>query len=295
MNNPLVSVIIPAYNASSTIVRSVESVTGQTFTNREIIIVDDGSTDNLLEVLEPYPVRIVSQANMGAAAARNHGSRVAKGDLLAFLDADDFWHPRKLQKQVDAMKKYPDARYCVTNSCKLTLCDLDSGAQWAPTSEDSALELLDFPVVFANPYFGTPGVLMPKDLFESKGGFNENLVTAEDVDLWLRAAYGGFVLKVPEVLFCIVLTESGLSAKFLDRTYYDNVQVINQFCKRYPDFMQAHQRVVSDSYARVYCDWGSAALSRREFSLAKEKLILSIKSKPTFRSLYLLSKTLFSK
>lgn len=295
MTQPLVSIIIPAYNSASTIARAIDSVNLQTFKHREIVVIDDGSTDNLGEVLAPYQVRLVTQSNMGAAAARNNGSRVANGDLLAFLDADDFWHPEKLRKQVAAMKQHPDARYCVTNSCKLSLHDLKNGVQWGPSIRSDRLELIDFPDVFARPYFGTPGVLMPKALFEAKGGFNENLVTAEDVDLWLRAAYGGFILKIPEVLFCIVLTESGLSAKFLDRTYYDNVQVINQFCKMYPEFIQAYRRVVSDSYARVYCDWGSAALSRKEFSLAKEKLILSIRSRPTFRSLYLLSKTLFSK
>ncbi|MEP3685462.1 MAG: glycosyltransferase family A protein [Ekhidna sp.] len=288
----MVSVIIPAYNAASTIGRAVKSVTDQTFNRLEIIVVNDGSTDDIFEALEPYQVHVVNQSNQGAAAARNHGGRVASGELLAFLDADDFWHPDKLRKQVYAMQKHPTARYCVTDSCKVSSLTQEITNQWSNSIDSFESELIEFPSVFKNPYFGTPGVLMPKALFESTGGFNENLTTAEDVDLWLRAAYGGVVLKIPEILFYIVRTKNSLSGRFLDRTYCDNIIVIDQFCDNYPEFLEEHRDAVNSARARVFCDWGSEALSRGDVPLAKEKLALSIKAKLGFRSLYLFGKTL---
>jgi glycosyltransferase involved in cell wall biosynthesis len=294
MKDPLVSVIIPVYNSASTVVRSITSVLEQTFTHREIIVVDDGSTDNLLEVLSPYDVRIVRQSNSGASAARNHGCSIAKGEFLAFLDADDFWHPDKLRQQIYAMKKGPTARYCVTESCRVFSSNPNIKDFWPENKGYLQAEVINFPRVFESPYFGTPGVVMPKSIFESCGGFNENLITAEDVDLWLRAAYGGFVLKIPEILFCVVSNENSLSAKFLDRTFIDNIHVITQFCKSHPEFMESYKKAVNIANSRVYCDWGSAALTRGDIVLAKEKLTLSIKAKPTVRSLYLFSKALLS-
>ncbi|ROQ42890.1 glycosyltransferase involved in cell wall biosynthesis [Marinobacter sp. 3-2] len=292
MDAPKVSVIIPAFNAATTIGRALKSVMSQTYRNFEIVVVNDGSTDDLVAALKPFPVRLLNQANAGAASARNHGSRVATGDLIAFLDADDFWHPEKLKKQIQAFRQNPEVRYCVTDSLQVSSENWSDLVLRENGSECPNCELIDFPSVFANPYFGTPGVLIPRRIFQSVGGFNENLTTAEDVDLWLRAAYGGTVARVPEVLFYVVRSRGSLSGRFVDRTYEDNIRVIQEFCELRPEFLQRHRDTVNVANARVYCDWGSEALSRRDRVLAREKLALSIKAKPTLRSLYLFSKAL---
>ncbi len=107
---PRVSVIIPAYNASATVCTAVDSALGQTFTNHEVIVVDDGSTDATRSRLDGYGSRIryVYQQNQERSAARNNGIRHARGDLLAFLDADDYWAPHKLEKQVTLLDAHPD-------------------------------------------------------------------------------------------------------------------------------------------------------------------------------------------
>src|SRR3954468_20412746 len=109
-----VSVIIPVYNGSNEIRRSVESVLAQSRRPAEIIIVDDGSTDGTAELVQGYgpAVRLVRQVNAGAAAARNCGARHASGDWLAFLDHDDEWLPNKLDLQAQALEADPAARLC---------------------------------------------------------------------------------------------------------------------------------------------------------------------------------------
>jgi glycosyltransferase involved in cell wall biosynthesis len=106
---PQVSVIIPAYNGDRYIVQAVESVLGQTFTDLEIIVVDDGSSDRTYQVLQPYLDRIsyIYQENQGVAAARNRGIKEAKGDLIAFLDQDDFFLSDKLASQVALFRSSP--------------------------------------------------------------------------------------------------------------------------------------------------------------------------------------------
>ncbi|MBD0341043.1 MAG: glycosyltransferase family 2 protein, partial [Microcoleus sp. Co-bin12] len=106
---PLVSVIIPVYNGSRYIVQAVESALAQTFTNLEIIVVDDGSTDSTHQVLQPYldRIRYIYQENQGAAIARNRACHLAKGEFLAFLDADDYFLPSKLEKQVACFEADP--------------------------------------------------------------------------------------------------------------------------------------------------------------------------------------------
>lgn len=110
--NPLVSVIIPTYNRAQTIIRSIRSVLNQSYQNYEIIVVDDGSTDNTEEVImkmNSQKIKYIKHShNKGAAAARNTGIKAAKGEYIAFQDSDDEWHPDKLKKQVEIIIKLPN-------------------------------------------------------------------------------------------------------------------------------------------------------------------------------------------
>jgi glycosyltransferase involved in cell wall biosynthesis len=107
---PLISVVIPAYNAERYVLQAIDSVVRQSHAAFEILVIDDGSTDRSGEVARSYPdsrVRVVRQPNAGPAAARNHGVQLARGELLAFLDADDLWEPRKLELQWEALRAAP--------------------------------------------------------------------------------------------------------------------------------------------------------------------------------------------
>src|SRR5271166_3440985 len=105
-----VSVVVPAYQSSRTIARAVDSLLCQTRPPGEILVVNDGSTDDLLDTLEPYggQIRLIAKPNGGAASARNLGIESVKGEIVAFLDADDFWEPGKLEHQLAILEAHPE-------------------------------------------------------------------------------------------------------------------------------------------------------------------------------------------
>src|SRR5436305_1935247 len=108
INQPLVSVVMPAFNAEAFVAEGIESVLAQDYECVEVIVVDDGSTDNTSAVASRYPVKCIAQKNSGIAAARNAGVAVSRGSLVAFLDADDIWLPGKLSTQVAYLLKHPE-------------------------------------------------------------------------------------------------------------------------------------------------------------------------------------------
>src|SRR5262245_16589489 len=160
-----VSVIIPAYNHSRYIGKAIESVLRQTLPAREVIIVDDGSTDATDEVLARYQnrIRVKRQRNSGVAAARNCGAEIATGDLLAFLDADDMWLPRKLELQVERFAKGIDLGivHCGTEDIDdrgQALCQHLDGLEGVVFRE---LLLLRRPVILG----GGSGIVIPRAVF----------------------------------------------------------------------------------------------------------------------------------
>ena len=116
MNNPIVSVIIPAYNVEKYIRNAIDSVLGQTYKDIEIIVVDDGSTDGTKKSLEPYikdnKIIYLYQNNRGLSGARNSGIKTAKGEYIALLDADDLFYPSKIEKQLIYMENNKDCDFC---------------------------------------------------------------------------------------------------------------------------------------------------------------------------------------
>lgn len=207
-STPLVSVIIPAFNTARYIAEAIESVLAQTYSRHEIIVSDDGSTDKTREVLEPFKekVRYLYQENRGVSAARNLGVRFAKGDLIAFLDADDVWLPRRLEKQMGFLEKHPDVSM-VFADCELfsrsgtvagsflgekkCFGNFIGGERVIP---DAFERLLD------ENYIPTSTVILKRGSFQGVGGFDESLRSVEDRDLWLRIAVKHPVGCVPDVL-----------------------------------------------------------------------------------------------
>jgi glycosyltransferase involved in cell wall biosynthesis len=192
----MVSVIIPAYNAGECIGRAIESVLGQSYPEYEIVVVDDGSTDNTAEIVRQYgdKVRYIYQKNAGVAVARNAGIAVARGDWIAFLDADDEWLPNKLKAQMDLLARNPELRWCGANRFQ------SDGTRKAPVgSSDIIAQALGtsdaFPSYFAAAASGvcniqTSTLVVRKRIFAQLGGFDPNReVMDEDLDMWLRIAH----------------------------------------------------------------------------------------------------------
>ena len=298
MSDPVVSVIIPAYNTAPTLPRALDSVFSQTQTAArcEIIIVDDGSVDDIVRALEPYRdrVQLFRQTNAGASSARNNGARHATGKYLAFLDADDFWHPRKLELQLAAFRARPEISLCWVKAARWS--EAGPHALADPPAELSQPEYVsDFREIFMAPYFGTPGVMMPRDVFTRLGGFREDLDSAEDIDLWLRATYGNVAARIPASLFFMVTSPTSLTALQKDKAFKNNLRVIDDFCRANPEFARREPAAVRHARAKVYENWGSAELLRGNPALARTLLTRSMCNRANLRVLMLLSKALIAR
>ena len=196
-----VSVIIPAYNCDRYIVRAVESVLGQTYQNWEIIVVDDGSTDNTRQVLSPYLdlIQYIYQDNQGAAIARNRACKLAKGEFLAFLDADDFFLPEKLEKQVACFDA--DSTLDLVQTGWVIVGKNDEGIYGVkPWEEEPKLDLEAF--VFYKSVRPS-AMMLRREWWERLGGFDHRLPPTEDLDFVLRLGLKGCKsVWLREILTC---------------------------------------------------------------------------------------------
>lgn len=196
MSSPVVSVIIPCYNAERYIGATIASVLAQDQAGLEIIVVDDGSSDGSVDLLRrEFPqVRLEQQANAGVAAARNRGIALARGKWVAFVDADDIWLPGKLAAQFDGMAKVPGCRMSYTAWKVWTSADPLPTPSLLAALENEAADLAQwqgasgwiYPELLADCVVWTSTVLAERALFDEVGVFDTSLRVGEDYDLWLR-------------------------------------------------------------------------------------------------------------
>jgi glycosyltransferase involved in cell wall biosynthesis len=188
MNTSLVSVIVPAYNAQAFIGGTIQSVINQTYPDWEMLIVDDGSTDETAEVVKTYlsdsRIKYIYQANQERSAARNHGIRRAAGKYIAFLDADDLWLPDKLRRQVDCLDNHPEVGLCFTGRKFINSKGIPIHTRkiTVPFDKDQFTELLK-----CN-FIANSAVMAARTVFDQVGLFDESLPAfgSEDWDMWLR-------------------------------------------------------------------------------------------------------------
>lgn len=186
---PLVSVIIPTYNRADYIVEAIESVFGQTHTNTEVIVIDDGSTDTTRDVLKPYidakRISYVHQAHSGVSKARNLGLKAARGTYIKFLDSDDFLYPDQIEAQIKDLNGAQDV---------LSITDF---TVLKPNGEREFKEiyLVEKNKQLASFIESNRGVihafLTPKACLDKVGGFDESLESCEDLDLWIQILFQG--------------------------------------------------------------------------------------------------------
>lgn len=178
-----VSVIIPTYNRGWTIGEAVDSVLAQDYRDFELIIVDDGSTDNTPEVLDAYrgTIKVFRQENKGVSAARNRGIAEASGRFIAFLDSDDLWLPQKLSRQVEFFNTTPDALICQTEEVWIR-----SGVRVNPKKRHQKPSGMIFEPSLVLCLVSPSAVMIRRSLLEIVGNFDETLPACEDYDLWLR-------------------------------------------------------------------------------------------------------------
>lgn len=209
-----ISVVIPTYNRERLIKNAIDSVLkqegqGKDYEIYEIIISDDGSTDKTEDVIKEIKDKRIkfyrSERNLGAAAARNKGVQLAKGDWIAFQDSDDVWHSDKLKKQVEYLKQNPDMDM-VSHPIRARFGD----GEEITTNTVAYYDMV--PYLAEMNYYDTPTILVRRDIFITLGGFDEGLKALEDWEFVLRFAHTNRIGMVPEVLIDSQMMSDGVSS-----------------------------------------------------------------------------------
>jgi len=218
-DTPLVSVILPAYNAQVYIAQAVASVLEQDYANLELLVVDDGSTDGTAEhpALQDRRIRVLHQANAGPAAARNLGLTAAGGDLIAFMDADDLWLPGKLTAQVGYLQAHPDISI-VFGRFQRWLAEPDGSFSTPPANQARpTLPVLAQPSgwiytdLLLDSVIHIITAMVRKPVFDTVGLFDTRLPTGEDYDFWLRASRQFKIDQLAQTLACYRIHPTSLT------------------------------------------------------------------------------------
>lgn len=240
---PRVSIIIPAYNAGQYIQQSLDSIFNQTYSDYEIIVVDDGSTDNTCEILQPYTdkIRYVYQENQGVSEARNHGLYLARGELIALLDADDWFLPHKLEEQVAIFDTQPflaivNSGFRIINEYNEVIQDVE----WWHTIPELTEQtwLLYKPVL--------PSAMMfRREWLQKVGGFDSRLTAGEDIDIVLRmVALGCKATWLPKVTACYRIHQSSATLRNTPKQARCTEKMLDNFFAQsnLPESMRALER-----------------------------------------------------
>lgn len=231
---PAVSVVIPAYRAAGTIARAVQSVVDQTMPAREILVVDDGSPDGpeLAAALAPFGDRVtlIGKRNGGASSARNAGIERATGSLIGFLDADDYWEPTKLQRQLAVLDAHAEVGMIASH---LYVSEPDQARRTPDPAIDArlfdrVLELSGTEAFHAAGMFWTGTILVRREVL-GDARFDESLSTAEDRDLWMRLLLRTPSYLIGEPLATYVLVPGSLSRSSVDRDCKNMITIVDRY------------------------------------------------------------------
>lgn len=275
---PKVSIILPTYNHAYFLPQAVQSVLKQTLQDFEIIVVDDGSTDNTREVIEEYAdgrLKYVYQENQGLAASRNAGLRIAQGECVAFLDADDIFLPPKLEVQMDWLEAHPT--YGMVLSGYNIIDEQGKPIRTiAPWTSVPTLELKDW--LLTNPV-PPVAVLVKKRWIDQVGGFDDRFRRVEDWDLWLRLAYAGCKAGwIQEILSSYRLSPDQMTTDATAQKRV-SVQVMDKFFQQ-EDLPAELKALQAEVYSRIYVHYAPREYGCGHCEEAKESLLQAVKLTP---------------
>jgi glycosyltransferase involved in cell wall biosynthesis len=269
----LISVVIPCYNARATLPSTLASVAAQQHPSLEIVVVDDGSSDGSADWLRAtHPeVQVIEQTNQGVAAARNAGIAAAKGDWIAFLDADDLWLPGKLAAQVQRLQQQPDCQLCYTAWATWTSQASEPDADWLASllgrRHDAKLWAgasgWIYPELLLDCMVWTSTVLMRRSLLNELGGFDTSLRIGEDYDLWFRASRRTRIERVAQPLALYRLHPGSITRSAPTDNYRARVieRALSQWGWEGPDGRRGDESAVRHGLAKSWVDFGVSQLA----------------------------------
>lgn len=293
MKEPTVSVIIPTYNRARWLKKSIKSVLNQTYQDFELIVVDDGSTDNTKKVVESFRderIRFFQQTkafpikSQGAAAARNIGIKKAKGRLIAFNDDDDLWRKRKLEKQVSAFKKAGKktgviyvriVRYRGKEKFFLPYKEVTK----KETNIHRNLFLEDWVVAMSS-------ALVKRECFQKAGLFDERFPRYQDLELWLRISKDYYFKYLPEVLVDSFVLSQGIGA--------DNqalVRATELIFQKHGQEIESDKEILASWYFRL----GDLYYHQEKMKKAKDSFKRAYSNRPSFKYFRAIVKTILGK
>lgn len=284
--SPLISVIIPTYNRANFLHQAIESVLAQTYKNWELIIVDDGSTDNTSELVRKFTdkrIIYLYQENRGASAARNKGIQKAKGEYIAFLDSDDAWLSRKIEKQLDIFK--------ISRFNPGVVC---AGVQYidyngTPQNQKKLPKYRGniFKQLLRKNIAGIGSTMLVKrECFEKCGLFDENLPSRVDLDILIRISRHFTVDYMPEVLTLERIHEERITADI--EKQIEGRELLLE--KIYPD-LRKHRVLL----AKYLYGTGELYLKENNQEKGREYVIRSLKTFPLLRSIVQLIRLTYTK
>ena len=287
---PLVSVVIPTFNAAGFLPEAIASVLAQDFSDYEIVVVDDGSTDDTPQILARYgsQVRAVRQRNAGASVARNCGARAARGRYLAFLDSDDRWMPGKLTRQAaiaarnefpivhtDASKIDPQGRIIATSS------NPERQKQNGNVFEEFFMH--DISAVL------TSTALIRRACFDEVGGFDETGEVVDDHDFFLRASWNHPVCFIKEPLVQYRILPRSLSRIDAVRRVEQHRATVEKAIKEHPEFFESRPQLVHKRWRRFNAWAGMMLYYNGARTEARRYLVKTLPSNPRVLPYLLLS------
>jgi glycosyltransferase involved in cell wall biosynthesis len=260
MDCPLVSVVLPAWNREQYIRGAIKSVLRQVHRNLEVVVVDDGSEDGTVDVVRRIAddrVRLITQPNQGAAKARNTGIAAARGEYIAFLDADDLWKPEKLVRQMTLFAQFPEL---TAVSARAELIDA-AGRPMPGFTDTSQSRRYDCArnwhrdlLMHDNIIMTSSMVVKRQALLDVGGFFDERRIVSHDYELWIRLSEGRKFWVSTDVLVSYrMLQESLMHGKTTSKEYMAQLGIISMHRHRYTN-LQWRRRL-----ARFYRDWADSA------------------------------------
>ncbi len=289
MLNPLVSVILPTYNRDYCVHRAINSVLNQTYNSLELIVIDDGSTDNTKEMLEGYgdKIQYLYQKNAGVSNARNNGIRLSKGTYVAFIDSDDSWRENKLEMQMAYFAKYPEIVLCFTN-ISLHLED-GSIRNKFEVLKHTKNEIYGLKEVLIDPYFGLPTVVIKRNILDYSFPFDEILKTAEDLNLFLNIALDHKVGYLHDILVDIYVTTGSLSVNSL--SYEDNIFVLTRFFEKNQSYCNNVGFDINTALFNINYEYAKSLLWNGANKAARSRIFIAAKNKLTISLIFLFLKS----
>ena len=284
---PKVSVIIPTCNCVEFLQEAINSVLSQRYQDFEIIVIDDGSSDNTKEVVGEYinrnfnKIRYFYQKNKGPSAARNKGIKESKGEYIAFLDADDIWSYNKIEKQIRVLENNLDVGfvYCdnfFVDEERKTIPNY--GGKIKLVHGDITIEL------FCNRFIFVQAVVLRKKCLEKVGLFNEKLLVGEDYDFLLRLACFFKTEVIKEKLWERRVLKNSLSRKDFIMDAKNDLNTFVNFLNCNPDFFQKYKDRILYRLSNYYFSFAYNCLENGRNILAFRNLIHSIQYKPSLKA-----------